>query len=349
MTEYTAPLRLRLDGDALVHNWRTMARLSGSAACGAAIKADGYGLGARAVMARLARAGCRDFWVATWAEAAALMPVAEGLTLSVLHGVREGDLELAAKLTSVVPVLNSIEQIGRWVSHFAGRRCSAMFDTGMNRLGVEATKAGEVAAAGLNLDTVMSHLACADEDSTMNEGQRERFEHIAMQFPRARKSLANSAGIALGADYAFGLTRPGLALYGGIARPELAEVIRPVMRIEAEILQLRTVRAGETIGYNATFTASEEMSVALVNLGYADGFWRALGPDGVAEVTGEAARIVGSVSMDLIALALAPVCEARAGDWARFDFDLAECSCRSHMSAYELLTGLGARFERRWG
>ena len=97
MTDRTAPLRLRLDTQALTDNWRALDRLSGGAACGAAIKANGYGLGAIEVASRLADAGCRDFFVATWAEAQALGPLPEGVALSVLHGVREEDMEIATR------------------------------------------------------------------------------------------------------------------------------------------------------------------------------------------------------------------------------------------------------------
>ncbi|HWW58091.1 MAG TPA: alanine racemase, partial [Sphingopyxis sp.] len=98
MIQVPSPLRLRLDRDALVANWRWLAAQSGTAACGAAIKADGYGLGARDVMRHLAAAGCRDFFVATWAEAAALMPLPAGVSLSVLHGVGASDMIAARTL-----------------------------------------------------------------------------------------------------------------------------------------------------------------------------------------------------------------------------------------------------------
>ena len=127
-----APLRLALDGAALADNWRALDRLSGAAACGAAVKADGYGLGAGEVVIRLAAAGCRDFFVATWAEAEALAPL--GLSLSVLHGVRDEDM--GAALAGIGrPVLNTPAQVARWRT-VGGGACDAMVDTGMNRLGL---------------------------------------------------------------------------------------------------------------------------------------------------------------------------------------------------------------------
>lgn len=341
----TSPLRLRLDGAALAHNWQTLAAMSGRAACGAAIKADGYGLGARDVTARLAAAGCRDFFVATWAEAAALAPL--GLSLSVLHGVRTQDMEAAQSLPGVRPVLNSAAQVARWRAA-GGGRCDVMVDTGMNRLGVSAEEVRDGLLDGLAIDTLMSHLACADEDVAMNAAQRAAFVGIAGRVTARRLSLANSAGIALGVDYAFDLTRPGLALYGGVPRGEFAGRIRQVAIPEAQILQRRLLRAGDRIGYNATFTAPRDLAVAIVNIGYADGYWRGFSGTGSACAGGAVLPVIGRVSMDLVAVDISLAPALGEGDWVALDYDLPVAAARSGVSQYELLTGLGRRFERIW-
>jgi len=274
-----APLRLRRDADALVANWRALARMSGTAACGAAIKADGYGLGATWVAEPLAAAGCRDFFVATWGEAAALAPL--GLPgLSVFHGVRDEDMELALSGIAT-PVLNTAKQAARW-RDAGGGACHVMLDTGMNRLGLGEDDLATGALDGVAIDTLMSHLASADEDSAQNSEQRSRFVAMAEKVAARRLSLANSAGIALGPDYAFDLTRPGLALYGGVPRPELAGVISQVIFPEAQVLQRRTVGAGEAVGYNATWIAPANTEVAILNYGYADGYFRGFSGRGAA-------------------------------------------------------------------
>jgi alanine racemase len=221
-----------------------------------------------------------------------------------------------------------------------------MVDTGMNRLGVspEAVRGGLL--NGLAIDTLMSHLACADEDSPMNERQRVAFAALAGVTGARRMSLANSAGIALGADYAFDLTRPGLALYGGVPRAAFAGVIRQVVFPEAQVLQRRTVPAGDTVGYNATWTASQDTEVAIINLGYADGYLRGFSDRGSAK-EGQL-RVIGRVSMDLVALDVSANATAREGDWVALDHDLPDAAARSGLSQYELLTGMGQRYERRW-
>ena len=339
---YGAPLRLQLDGDALVANWRWLAARSGGAACGAAIKADGYGLGAAGVMTRLAAAGCRDFFVATWGEALALAPLAPGLSLSVLHGVRDEDMAFARE-ASVRPVLNTVTQVARWRAA-GGGLCDVMIDSGMNRLGLGIDDLP--ALAGLEIGTLMSHLACADEDVPANARQAAAFAALRGATSAARLSLANSAGICLGSAYHFDLTRPGLALYGGIPRVEAQAAIRSVVRLEAQVLQRRRVAAGASIGYNATWTATAPTEVAIVNLGYADGYLRGFSDRGSAG--GGQLPVLGRVSMDLVALGVDAQPDCAEGDWLTIDYDLPHAARQSGLSQYELLTGLGARFDRIW-
>lgn len=340
----TAPLRLRIDGAALADNWRALDRLSGAAACGAAVKADAYGLGISQAVMTLANAGCRDFFVATWAEAAAFPPF--GLSLSVLHGVREADLGDALAMPAR-PVLNTALQVGRWKAA-GGGACDVMVDTGMNRLGVSVEEVRSGLLDGLAIDTLMSHLASADEDSRLNARQRDALAGLAGVTGARRLSLANSAGIALGADYAFDLTRPGLALYGGVPRPELAGVVRSVVFPEAEILQRRHVRAGETVGYNATWTAREGTEVAILNIGYADGYARGFSDHGRALAGPAVLPVIGRVSMDLVAVDVSAAPELGEGDWVGIDLSLPAAAEASGLSQYELLTGLGSRYERVW-
>lgn len=341
----TAPLRLRLDAAALVANWRYLDRLSGAAACGAAVKADGYGLGAAQVVQRLAAAGARDFFVSNWAEAVALAPL--GVTVSVLHGVRDEDMAIA--LSGIArPVLNTDAQVARW-RDAGGGACDVMVDTGMNRLGVSAAAIGGGLLDGLTIETLMSHLACADEDSAMNDRQRVAFAALAGRTGARRMSLANSAGIALGADYAFDLVRPGLALYGGVPRADMAASLRQVATPQAQVVQGRRVPAGGSVGYNATWAAPRDTDVAILNIGYADGYFRGFSDRGLARtVDGRALPVIGRVSMDLIAVDVSAAGGVTEGDWLSLDFALPAASAVSGLSQYELLTSMGSRFDRCW-
>jgi alanine racemase len=338
------PLRLTLDRAALQRNWRWLKETSGTA-CGAAIKADGYGIGARGAMEALFEAGARDFFVSTWAEAEELGPVSDGASLGVLHGVGPDDVEAALE-SSARPTLNSIDQVARWKDVAPGRPCDVMIDTGINRLGLRPDEVG--ALEGIAIDTLMSHLACADEDHPLNATQLARFREVAAAVPARRYSLANSAGICLGRDYAFDLVRPGLALYGGVPRHEAEGNIRQVAHVEAQIVQRRTIRAGESCGYGATFVAQADTEAAILNIGYADGYLRGFSSSGSAFVGEFALPIIGRVSMDLIAIDCDAAPDLKEGDWVEIDYDLPTASAQSGIQQYELLTTLGHRFERKW-
>ena len=335
--------RLAVDLAALTANWQRFARASGAAACGAAIKANGYGLGARPVMDALAAAGCRDFFVAHWAEAAALGPLPHGVRLAVLHGAGPGELP-AALASPAVPVLCTPAQVQAWKT--TGRPCDVMIDTGMNRLGLSPAEALSGLLDGLALHTLHSHLACGDEPGhPLNAAQRSAFAAVAAHFPTVRHALANSAGIGLGAGYHFGLTRPGIGLYGGGPSPDGAP-LAPVASLAARILQIRDVPAGASIGYGATFTTSRPSRIAIVSLGYADGYPRALSSKGLAHIAGMACPLVGRVSMDLTAFDITDAPAPMEGDDLAIAFDLAATADAAGRSQYELLTGLGPRYAR---
>ncbi|HWI75715.1 MAG TPA: alanine racemase [Sphingomicrobium sp.] len=338
------PLRLRLDRAALQHNWHWLEDRAGVPA-GAAIKADGYGFGARETMRALHDAGCRTFFVSTYAEAEDLGPVPGDSSLVVLHGVGPEDVDTAVQ-SEARPVLNSAEQVARWKAIAPDRPADVMIDTGMNRLGLRPE---EVAAVeGLTIDTLHSHLACADEDSRMNARQLTDFREVVAAVPAKRRAMANSAGICLGHDYSFDLVRPGLSLYGGVPRPEAAGAIRQVARVDAQVVQRRRIRTGESCGYGATFVAPTDTEAAIVNIGYADGYLRGFSARGNAFAGEFTLPVLGRVSMDLVALGCDAATELKEGDWVELDYDLPTASEASGLTQYELLTTLGSRFERIW-
>ena len=333
------PLRLTIDRAALQANWRWLAGRAG-VGCGAAIKADGYGIGARGTFEALLEAGCRDFFVSTWWEAEQLGPIPDGVSLVVLHGPGSHDAIGGAR-----PALNSAEQVARWKAMGGGAPCDVMIDTGMNRLGLRLEEAGVL--DGLTIDTLHSHLACADEDHPLNALQLDRLREAARAISARRYSIANSAGICLGTDYSLDLVRPGLALYGGVPRAEADGHIAQVAHVEAQVVQRRRVLAGESCGYGATFVAERDIDAVVVNIGYADGYFRGFSNKGTAKAGEAVLPLLGRVSMDLLIFGCDGVAVG-AGDWVEIDYDLPSAAEASGMSQYELLTGLGNRFERVW-
>ncbi len=335
-------LRLRIDTQALAHNWRVLDDLSGSASAGAALKANCYGLGVERCLPFLWEAGCRDFFVAHWSEVPAVLRHVPADRVGVLHGILDTEEAAYARAVGVKPVIDNLRQARLW-HESGGGKCHLMIDTGINRLGTSPADMADPAIQSLDIDLLMSHLACADEDSAMNARQLEAFRACLPLVPHQRRSLANSAGIALGPDYAFDLTRPGVALYGGVPRPEMADSIRQVARPEAALIQVKTLNAGDKVGYNATYTVPASTRVGVVSMGYADGILRSWG--GAHFVAGNRALpILGKVSMDMIVLDLSDAPDLVEGDWVELPYHLPDAAQQTSLSQYELLTVLGRRF-----
>lgn len=345
MTKFESPLRLNLDGGALVANWRFLAS-QGNAACGAAVKANGYGLGAREVVSRLRDAGCRDFFVAHWSEAAAIADLVPPHWISVLNGITAADIPLNRQL-GAIPVLNTPHQIALWKTA-GGGKCHVMVDSGINRLGIGPEQISPALFEGLEIDILMSHLASADAHSDQNSRQLALFREHSSRIQSRRRSLANSAGIMLGQDYHFNLTRPGLSLYGGIARNEMAGRIKPVVRLSSRILQVRQLQAGDPVGYNATYICATAKRVATLSIGYADGYLRGFSGKGQVLSQGTALPVIGRVSMDLINVDVTGCADLAEGDWLDIAYDLPNTAEISGLSQYELLTLLGNRYQRSW-
>ena len=339
------PLRLTIDAAALVDNWRALDRLSGSAIAGAAVKADGYGLGARRVVPLLWQAGCRNFFVAHWAEAADLLDLVPPASIAVLHGPLNAQDAAFGHAAGLRPVINSLGQARLWQAA-GGGLCDLMVDTGINRLGLALSDLADPVIAGLAADTLHSHLACAEEQSPLNEVQRRRWVEACRQVPHRRASLANSAGIMLGAAYHGTMTRPGLALYGGVPCAALTGQIRQVAQPEVQLIQRRRLQPGDSVGYNACFTATAPLEVGVVSLGYADGYLRSWSNLGCFHSGENELPVVGSGSMDMTVIDLTAAPDLVEGDWVGIDYALPDAAARSGLSQYELLTLLGRRFRR---
>ncbi|WP_304619015.1 alanine racemase [Paracoccus sediminilitoris] len=286
---------LQIDISAVTANFQALAAKASGARAAAVVKADAYGLGAARIVPALYQAGARDFFVALASEGRAIRPlIPADATINVLSGHMEGE-----DLTGLVPVLNSPEQFFRDRAMRPGKPFAIQLDTGMNRLGMEAPEWAAIRAEALAAGPafIMSHLACADEPGhPANAAQLAAFRKMT-EGCNVPRSLAATGGILLGPDYHFDMVRAGIGMYGGLPYADA----RQVATLSLRVIQTRDVKAGEMVGYGATWHAERDSRIATVDAGYADGILRALSGSGARMYAGDVAcPIVGRVSMDLI-------------------------------------------------
>lgn len=340
-----------VDLDALVANYRLVAGLAQNAETAGVVKCDAYGLGARAVGGALASVGCRTFFVAYPEEGAALRRAVGAARIYVFNGAQPENVGVLLR-HSLTPILNSLDQARLWATQGGGAAAALHVDTGINRLGAPAETLSDIAALGLNIDLVMSHLACSsDPQNAENKRQRQAFLAAADRFGDARRSLSASGGALLGPDYHFDLVRPGAALYGVSPFDAPEPRLVPVARLTAPILQIRDAPAGAAVGYSGTKILSRRSRLAAAALGYGDGLLRSASGRAVAMLRGRPAAIIGRISMDLVVLDATDIPDVAIGDRAEFFGP----SVPIHAAAeafgtigYELLTGLGRRVARRY-
>lgn len=353
---------LTIDLAAIDGNYRRICeKVSDQTSVGAAVKADAYGLGVTRVAPVLCGAGCRHFFVATVDEALELRPlVAPDAQVFQLNGPFQG-CEAELKAAGITPVLNSPEQVALWaaLSRKTGTRspCVIQIDSGMSRFGLDdvalSTAAEDLKA--LDIQLVMSHLACADEPQHgQNSSQRETFLSRKKSLTAPLSSLAASSGIFLGADYHFDLVRPGYALYGGNPTPSAPSPMLPVVTLQVRMIQERRIEAGATVGYSARFVAQRPTRIATLAAGYADGLPRAAGGRTFAvlpEKPDILLPVIGRVSMDCLALDITALGDLPLPPGTAFEFigphrPLDAVAKDLDMIGYELLTGLSHRYHR---
>lgn len=337
--------RLIIDLDAVVANWRALDTMT-DCKTAAVVKADGYGLGSVNVAKALFKAGVRQFFVAVAEEAVtlrdALGPKPE---ISVFSGHMNGDTDLIREL-GLTPMLNSVEQMTLHFEQLPDHPFGVQLDTGMNRLGMEMQEWAAVAELALSRrpKLVMSHLACADEpDHPMNPYQLSQFKKMTdgISVPR---SLAATGGVLLGPEYHFDLTRPGIGLYGGLPFANAT----PVVALDLPVVQIRDIAEGEVVGYANAWQATRPSRIATVSGGYADGVARILSDRATLYHGDIPCPLVGRVSMDLLTIDVTDLPDAPRkltliGPQQNVD-DLAR---DAHTIGYEILTQLGARYNRK--
>ncbi|UPY37504.1 alanine racemase [Sediminicoccus sp. KRV36] len=338
---------LTIDCGAVVRNWRRLCEIHAGGAVAAVVKANAYGLGAAPIATALRDAGCRHFFVATVDEGEALRKVLDdGPMIAVLDGFRAG------RHPRLTPVLNSLEQIeahaGQVILHV---------DSGMSRLGLPVDELEALARdpgrlAHLETLFVMTHLAAAEDvRHPLNAAQLARFNEACLRLPRARRSIANSSGIFLGPRFASELARPGAALYGINPTPGRPNPMEPVFTLAGQVLQLRDIPAGQTVGYGGAWLATRPSRIATLGLGYADGIPRAVEGKLQGRYRGQSFPMVGRVSMDLMTFDVTDLPGLRPGRWVELIHSGQDVDAVAEMAGtigYEILTSLGRRYRREY-
>jgi alanine racemase len=355
---------LTIDLAAIVANWKRLRSLASPADCAAVVKADGYGCGLEPVAAALNQAGCATFFVADLSEGKRLRKVAADAAIYILNGLAPGTAPVFAA-HNLRPVIGSSVELAEWDAFTAISKWTGGFalhvDTGMNRLGVSLDEAAAIAPRLHNRDhgltLLMSHFVAAQfAESSRNQEQMLAFRNIRALFRGVPASIANSSGIFLNPPAHLDLVRPGAALYGVNPTPNKPNPMQPVVELKARVAQVRDVEFGETVGYDATWTARKPSRLAVVTMGYADGIFRSAGgddqkPGGTLFVGGQPCPIVGRISMDLAALDIThlPDGSVKRGDFATLIGTERDIDATAEMLGtigYEVLTNLGPRFAR---
>lgn len=352
----TQPI-LTIDRAAIAANYRFFKnKVAPGCRVAGVLKADGYGLGMIDVLPAFEAENCPFYFVAALKEAINLR-AHTAKPIAVLGGGFADEIDIFVQ-HNLIPVLNDVPMIEDWRAGASrlNRKLPVIvhFDTGMNRLGLNAADAEKLLADphwrdGLDLKLIMSHFACADDlDHPLTQLQYEIFNALRQKIPDVPASLANSSGIMRNDTYHFDLVRPGMALYGLNPTPEIANPMRPVVNLQVPVLQVRAVKAGEPVGYSSTYTTPSDTTLATVALGYADGFLRSLSGKGILYFNGKPCPIRGRVSMDLTIVEIGelPVRPGMLLEVLGPHQDADTLAAAAGTIGYEILTSLGARYRR---
>ena len=355
---------LTIDLAAIEANWRALGRRAMPAECAAVVKADGYGLGLEPVAKRLAKAGCKSFFVADLGEARRLRAALPDQAIYVLDGLLPNTAAAFAEINAR-PVIGSLVELAEWDAFCSAQKwtggAALHVDTGMNRLGISANDAAALAprirAENHGITLLMSHLACADQpDNSLNQKQMALFREVRLLYRGIPSSIAASSGIFLGNPAHCDMVRPGAALYGVNPTPGKSNPMQPVVELKVHVLTVRNVGKVETVGYGGVWTARHASRLAILAAGYADGYLRSASatdeaPGSDVMIAGKRCPVVGRISMDLMAVDISalPDKAVRRGDLVTLigdDVTLDDVGNKAGTIGYEILTSLGRRYHR---
>jgi alanine racemase len=345
---------LEIDLDAIVRNARAMAARTANIL--PMVKADAYGMGAVRVVRALEQIAPWGYGIATVEEGRELRDAGIERPILIFTSVEIDELP-AIRDAGLTPALASAQSIARWAS-IGGGAWHLSIDTGMSRSGVPWDEVGQLASLlrAHPPEGAFTHFHSATLDDGSIAAQEMRFRRALEALPAVPPVLhaENSGAMARAERSRWHIGRPGVFLYGvPVGEPPLVQP-EPVVAMRARMVELRTLRAGESVSYDATFRVERETQIATLPVGYADGYRRALGNRAHALVSGRRVPVAGVVTMDMTMLDVTGL-DARVGDVATLlgrdggeRIDVAEMAALANASPYEILTGLKARLPRRY-
>jgi alanine racemase len=355
---------------ALAHNLSRIKRyLPPSCEILAVVKANAYGHGAVEIARALTCQGIERFAVASLDEGIALRQAGLSTSIVVLGALFEEQVSdlIAHQLTPVVSdgcILPALAKVAQ--SHPTPYPIHLKVETGMGRLGFSPEELltlldNPLLHSSLQVEGLMTHLADADgKDSTVTERQLGDFRVVLEQIRQRGLTLplvhaANSAAIVRFPDAHFSLVRPGIMLYGYHTLPATipAPDLKPVLSLRTTIAQLRTIPQGGTVSYNGTFVATRPTRIAVLPIGYADGYSRQLSHRGSVLIQGRRAPIVGLVCMDMTMVDVTDIAPLQVGETVTLIGQQGEEAIWADEVAgwidtipYEVLCGIGSRVPR---
>jgi len=317
------------------------------------IKADAYGHGLVPV-AKALHTQVPGFAVATVEEAVELREAGIDVDLLVLEGATTRAATERAGSHGLVLMVHAESQVDMLPG--SGASAWVKVDTGMHRLGVDPEVLGDVIgrleAGSVEIHAICTHLACADEpDNDFTRVQLDRFKKCTAGYDLPL-SIANSAGILAWPESRADWNRPGIMLFGTspfASDVEATRELRPAMRFASEIIAIRELEAGRSVGYGRRWTADRPSIIATIAAGYADGYPRHAGNGTPVLVGDQVAPLVGAVSMDMITVDLTDHPGASIGDpvelWGP-TIPVNDVAAHSDTIGYQLLTGVTPRVPR---
>ena len=293
----------------IIYNSNIILKKSKNKIISPVIKADGYGIGAKALIKILIECGYKSFFLGNISEGIEIRKIDKNIELFILNCGHPFNFA-SIKKYKLIPVINNLKDLKLW-SQYSSKKyhCILNIDTGMNRLGINLQEldglSGTEYFKNINIKFIMSHFACAEDiNNLMNKIQLEELLNCSKILKKICKkeiktSICNSSGIWLGKEYLLDIVRPGAAFLGISPTLHIRNPLKEVISIYAQITQIRRVKKNDTIGYGRTLTIKKNTTIATLSIGYSNGLSRLLSNIGDVYIKDKKLKILGRISMDL--------------------------------------------------